>query len=65
MAQYSKFIIALVGVIALGLQQFFQIGDGTTLFGLTGDQVANVVIGIAAAAGVYAVPNKTASDAAK
>lgn len=57
MSNLRKFIVALVGVIALGLQQFLGIGDGTSLFGISVDQIVNIVIALLTAIGVYQVPN--------
>lgn len=56
-SKYAKFIVAVLGVIALGLQQFLGIGDGSTIFGLPVDQVAAVIIALLTAIGVRQVPN--------
>lgn len=61
MGTYSKFIVALLGVVALGLQQFLGIGDGVTIFGIPVDQLAGVVIALLTAVGVRQVPNKPTS----
>lgn len=57
MSPYTKFIIAVLGVIAIALQQFFGIGDGETIFGMPADQIAAVIISLFAAFGVFAAKN--------
>ena len=52
MGAYTKFIIAILGVIALALQQFLGIGDGSTLFGIPLEQLAAVLIALLAAIGL-------------
>ena len=53
MAKYAKFYVALIGVILLGGKEFFGIA-----FGVTPDQIFNILVMMATAFGVYQVPNE-------
>lgn len=57
-AAYRKFYVALAGVVALGLQQFVGVGDGTSLLGMPVDGAVDMAIGLATAFGVKEVPNR-------
>lgn len=61
LAPYRKFVVALFGVIALGLQQFLQFGDGSTIGGMPVDQVVDMLISLTTAGGVFAASNSTTS----
>ena len=52
MSKYSKFIVALLGVILMGLKDFAGID-----IGITADQILSIAIPILTAFGVWAVPN--------
>ena len=54
MAKYSKFFVALVGLVILGLKEFV----GIDAIGQT-DTIVNLVIMGLTAAGVWTVPNAT------
>ena len=51
--KYAKFWVALVGVILLGGKEFFGID-----FGVTPDQIFNIVVSLGTAFGVYQVSNE-------
>jgi len=46
MGNYAKFIISVLGVVVMGLQNYIGLA------------IPDVVIGLVAALGVYVVPNK-------
>ena len=52
MAKYNKFWIALIGVILIGLDQFFNIS-----LSVNAESIMNIVIPILTALGVWAIPN--------
>ncbi len=52
LSRYNKFIVAIIGVILIGLKDFagFEVG-------VTADQIMSFAIPILTAIGVWAVPN--------
>ena len=52
LSRYSKFIVALLGVVLIGLKDFAGID-----IGLGADQILSFAIPILTAIGVWAVPN--------
>lgn len=58
LAQYKKFIAALVTAIVVGLFAFVGIGDGETVFGVDIDKVAAFVATIIGAVFVRQVKNE-------
>jgi len=56
MGTYAKFVTSIIGLLVLGLKQFFGISlsDGFE------DKLADVIIMVITAIGVYTVPNKQA-----
>ena len=57
MSNYRKVIVAVIGLVVMVLQQFFGIGDGDTLLGMPADKLADIVISVGTAVGVFAVAN--------
>lgn len=57
MANFRKFIAAVVGAVLLALSTFFGIGDGTSFYGIPADSLVNTIVAALTAMGVYAVPN--------
>lgn len=60
MSNYRKAIAAVLTAIAVCLQAFFGIGDGSTLAGMPVDSLVNVAITLLGAFGVYRVANRPA-----
>lgn len=61
MSQYNKLIAALVGALLIGLNTIFGIGDGTSIFGISADQIVNTIVAVLTAVGVFAVRNEEAT----
>lgn len=56
LAPYKKFIVAVVGAIIIGVNQFFGLE-----IGVDAQQVVNIVVPILTALGVYQVDNGTSA----
>lgn len=53
MSKYRKFIVALVGLVLIGLDQFLGIS-----ISFQAEQIVSLVVPILTAIGVWAVPNE-------
>lgn len=56
LAPYKKFIVAVVGAIIIGVNQFFGLE-----IGVDAQQVVNIVVPVLTALGVYQVDNGTSA----
>jgi uncharacterized membrane protein len=55
LAKYSKLIVAIIGAVLIGLDQFFGIS-----IGMDAEQIVGFAVPILTAFGVWAVPNTEA-----
>lgn len=58
LAAYNKFLVALVTAIIVALNNILGWGDGETVFGMSVNDVVDVVVSITGAWVVRQVPNK-------